>query len=76
MKFHAKHPSSQDITTGSRPAGMVPIRRHNADPCFSIHHEAHQGHEERTIGLEEQPDFKRLLFSFVLFVSFVVVYFG
>ncbi|MFQ5682925.1 MAG: hypothetical protein ACE5HC_06595 [Candidatus Binatia bacterium] len=46
------------------------------DPCFSIHHEAHQGHEERTTGLEEQPDFKRLLSSFVLFVSFVVVYFG
>jgi len=43
---------------------------------FSIHHEAHKGHEERTTGLKKQPDFNMLLSSFVLFVSFVVVYFG
>jgi len=46
------------------------------DQGFSIHHEAHKGHEERTTGLEKQPDFKMLFSSFVLFVSFVVVYFG
>ena len=27
------------------------------DQGFSIHHEAHKGHEERTTGLEKQPDF-------------------
>jgi len=43
---------------------------------FSIHHEAHKGHEERTTGLEKQPNFNMLFSSFVLFVSFVVVYFG
>jgi len=43
------------------------------DQGFSIHHE---GHEERTTGLEKQPDFNMLFSSFVLFVSFVVVYFG
>ncbi len=43
------------------------------DKGFSIHHEAH---EERTTGLEKQPDFNMLFSSFVLFVSFVVVYFG
>jgi hypothetical protein len=43
------------------------------DQGFSIHHEAH---EERTTGLEKQPDLNMLFFSFVLFVSFVVVYFG
>ncbi|MFQ5683119.1 MAG: hypothetical protein ACE5HC_07580 [Candidatus Binatia bacterium] len=74
MKFHAKDPISQDITTGSHPAGMVPIPAAvMLDPCFSIHHEEHEGHEERTTGLEEQQDFKRLLSSFVLFV---MVYFG
>ena len=42
---------------------------------FSIHHEgAHEGHEERTTGLEKRPDFNMILSSFVLFVSFVVVY--
>jgi len=46
------------------------------DQGFSIHHEAHKGHEERTTGLEKQPDFNMLFSSFVLFVSFVVVYFG
>ena len=46
------------------------------DQGFSIHHEAHEGHEERTTGLEKQPDFIMLFSSFVLFVSFVVVYFG
>jgi len=43
---------------------------------FTIHHEEHKGHEERTTGLEKQPDFNMLFSSFVLFVSFVVVYFG
>ncbi len=43
---------------------------------FSIHHEAHKGHEVRTTVLEERPDFNMLFSSFVLFVSFVVVYFG
>jgi hypothetical protein len=46
------------------------------DQGVSIHHEAHEGHEERTTGLEKQPDFNMLFSSFVLFVSFVVVYFG
>jgi len=46
------------------------------DQSVSIHHEAHKGHEERTTGLEEQPDFNMLFSSFVFFVSFVVVYFG
>jgi predicted TIM-barrel fold metal-dependent hydrolase len=46
------------------------------DQGFSIHHEVHEGHEERTTGLEKQPDFSMLFSSFVLFVSFVVVYFG
>ena len=46
------------------------------DQGFSIHHEAHKGHEERTTGLEKQPDLNMLFSSFVLFVSFVVVYFG
>jgi len=46
------------------------------DKGFSIHHEAHEGHEERTTGLAKQPDFNMLFSSFVLFVSFVVVYFG
>ncbi len=49
---------------------------------FSIHHEAHEGHEERTTGLEKRPDFNMIFSSFVLFaclspgrqVSFVVVY--
>jgi len=41
------------------------------DQGFSIHHEAHKGHEERTTGLEKQPDFNILFSSFVLFVSFV-----
>ncbi len=43
------------------------------DQGFSIHHEAHKGHEERTTGLEKQPDINMLLSSFMLFVSFVVV---
>jgi len=46
------------------------------DQDFSIHHEAHKGHDVRTTGLEKQPDFNMLFSSFVLFVSFVVVYFG
>jgi len=46
------------------------------DQGFSIHHEAHKGHEERTTGLEKRSYFNRLFSSFVLFVSFVVVYFG
>ena len=46
------------------------------DQGFSIHHEAHEGREEQTTGLEKRPDFNMLLSSFVLFVSFVVVYFG
>jgi hypothetical protein len=46
------------------------------DQGFSIHHEAHKGYEERTTGLEKQPDLNMLFSSFVLFVSFVVVYFG
>jgi len=41
---------------------------------FSIHHEAHEGHEERTSGLEKRPDFNMSFSSFVLFVSFVVAY--
>ncbi len=43
------------------------------DQGFSIHHEEH---EERTTGLEKRPDFNMFFSSFVLFVSFVVVYFG
>ena len=43
---------------------------------FSIHHEALKRHEKRTTGLEKQPDFNMVFSSFVLFVSFVVVYFG
>jgi len=46
------------------------------DQGYSIHHEAHEGHEVRTTGLGKQPDFNMLFSSFVLFVSFVVVYFG
>ena len=46
------------------------------DQGFSIHHEAHEGHEERTTGLEKQSDSNMLFSSFVLFVSFVVVCFG
>jgi len=46
------------------------------DQGFAIHHEAHEGHEERTTRLEKQPDFNMLFSSFVLFVSFVVMYFG
>ena len=42
-----------------------------AQPRFSIHHE---GHEERTTGLEKRPDSNIMFSSFVLFVSFVVVY--
>jgi hypothetical protein len=38
---------------------------------FSIHHEAH---EEQTTGLGKRPDFNMIFSSFVLFVSFVVVY--
>ncbi len=45
------------------------------DQSFSIHHEAHKGHEERTTGLAKQPDFNMLFSSFVLFVAFVVVCF-
>ena len=40
---------------------------------FFIHHEAHEGHEERTTGLKKRPDFIMIFSSFVLFVSFVVV---
>ncbi len=76
MIFHAKDPISQDITAGYHPAGLVHIRRMMLDQGFSIHHEAHKGHEERTTGLEKQPDFNMLFSSFVFFVSFVVVYFG
>jgi len=76
MIFHAKDSISQDITAGYHPAGMVQIRRMMLDQGFSIHHEAHKGHEEQTTGLEKQPDFSMLFSSFVLFVSFVVVYFG
>jgi hypothetical protein len=43
------------------------------DQGFSIHHEAHEGHEVRTTRLEKRPDFKMFFSSFVLFVSFVVV---
>ncbi len=46
------------------------------DQGVSIHHEAHEGHEERTTGLEKQQDFNMQFSSFVLFVSFVVAYFG
>jgi len=46
------------------------------DQGFSIHHEAHKGHEERTTGLEKQLVINMLFSLFVLFVSFVVVYFG
>jgi len=45
-----------------------------AQPGFSIHHEAHEGHEERITGLEKRPDFNMIFSSFVLFVFFVVVY--
>jgi len=43
------------------------------DQGFSIYHEGHKGHEERTTGLAKRPDFNMLFSSFV---SFVVVYFG
>ncbi len=33
------------------------------DQGFSIHQEAHKGHEERTTGLEKQPDFNMLFSS-------------
>jgi len=39
---------------------------------FSIHHEAHEGHEEWAAGLEKRPKFNRLFSSFVLFVTVVV----
>jgi len=54
------------------------------DQCFSIHHEAHEGHEERTTGLEKQPA-SNMFFSAFVFVacgersrtmSFVVGYSG
>jgi len=35
----------------------------------STHHEAHEGHEERTIGLEKPPYFNMIFSSFVIFVS-------
>jgi len=40
---------------------------------FSIHHEAHEGHEEWAAGLEKRPKFNRLFSSFVLFVTVVVI---
>src|ERR1700693_4624762 len=46
------------------------------DQGFSVHHEAHEGHKERTSGLENRPDFNIYFSSFVLFVSFVVAYSG
>jgi hypothetical protein len=46
------------------------------DQGFSVHHEAHEGHEERTTRLEKRPDLDMFFYSFVLFVSFVVVYPG
>jgi hypothetical protein len=44
------------------------------DQGFSIHHEAHEEHDERTTGLEEQPDFNMIFSSFVLFACFVMIY--
>jgi len=46
------------------------------DQDFINHEGVHKGHEERTTGLEKRPAFNMFLYSFVLFVSFVVVYPG
>ena len=76
MKFHAKDPISQTSLQVIIPLACSLSAAMMLDQGFSIHHEAHEGHEERAIGLEKQPDFNMLFSSFVLFVSFVVVYFG
>jgi hypothetical protein len=44
------------------------------DPSFFIHHEAHEGHEERTAGIVKRANFKMFFSSFVLFMSFVVLH--
>ncbi len=46
------------------------------DQGLSFHHETHEGHEERTTGLEKRPAFTPFFSSFVLFLSFVVAYSG
>jgi hypothetical protein len=39
------------------------------DQSFTVYHEAHEGHEERTAELETRPDFNMFSSFFVLFVS-------
>ena len=46
--------------------------KHSIRKKRSIHHDAHERHEEWRVELETRPKFNRLLFSFVLFVTCVV----
>ena len=55
MIFRAKAPIFQDITAGYHPTAMM------LDQGFSIHHEAHKGHEERTTGFQHAVLFLRAL---------------
>jgi len=48
----------------------------HAKETFQFTTKAHEGHEERTAGLEKRSKFNRLYSSFVLFVTFVVIYTG
>ena len=41
---------------------------------LSIHHEAHEGQERWMAGLEKRGKFNQVFSSFVIFVTFVVIY--
>jgi hypothetical protein len=51
-----------------------PRRIFLSDRSFSLHHEVHEGHEERRTELARPSGFKNIFSSFVLFVPFVVGY--
>ena len=76
MNFHAKSLNSKSSLQVIIPLVCSTSAAMMLDQGLSLHHEAHEGHEERTTGLEKRPDFDMFFSSFVLFVSFVVAYSG
>ena len=76
MNFHAKSLNFKSSLQVIIPLVCSTSAAMMLDQDLTLHHEAHEGHEERKTELEKRPDFDMFFSSFVLFVSFVVAYSG